>query len=599
MGLRNRRGQVLVIAALAIALTLLSTQAYIYNLSHKKASSPYSLLSDYILGIEQGSEHVVTASLIEGGWLNEWDQRVNITIDHDDVDGDLSDFPVLIYLSGSSGRNGDDTTFVFDELQSDANRKRIAVTTSDGTTQCYVEIEEWDDASEEAWLWVKVPDVDGSADTVLYLYYDANHSDNTDYVGDSGSATARNVWDDDYVGVWHLPEDPEGAAPQMKNSKSDDNHGSCQGFMDSFDQVRGQIDGSLDLDGFNDYIDFGSSEDLDITGDITIEFWLKADDYSGFPDIVTKGTFDESYSVWLESDGDIVFSLNNDRLTSLTNVSTTYWNYIAVTRIGSDRRVFINGTEDVSDVYAASIGPVVDSLTVSSDVDSFDGIVDDARLSDTGRVAPWIKACYESGVDDLVAYGRVETKTEYYREGFSSNLNGYLGRWEQFVGGEYRFGLCELNATVFDQAPYTDGIWLDWGADGVGLSSAAVDLTLNVSGRGVEVDWGFSANTTTTVEVSGSYVQAGSEKQLTVDVGVLNEGEPALAGTVSVFYRLDGTPWQRASGLSDYYSQDLGDGTYRHWFTVAAGAGEDVYVRAQVYDRRSIFVQAEAATAEG
>jgi len=124
-------------------------------------------------------------------------------------------------------------------------------------------------------------------------------------------------------------------------------------------------------------------------------------------------------------------------------------------------------------------------------------------------------------------------------------------------------------------------------------------LTLNVSGRGVEVDWGFSANTTTTVEVSGSYVQAGSEKQLTVDVGVLNEGEPALAGTVSVFYRLDGTPWQRASGLSDYYSQDLGDGTYRHWFTVAAGAGEDVYVRAQVYDRRSIFVQAEAATAEG
>ncbi|MCW3978686.1 MAG: DUF2341 domain-containing protein, partial [Candidatus Bathyarchaeota archaeon] len=508
MGLRNRRGQVLVIAALAIALTLLSTQAYIYNLSHTKASSPYSLLSDYILGIEQGSEHVVTASLIEGGWLDEWDQRVNITIDHDDVDSDLPGFPVLIYLSGSSGRNDYDMTFIFDELQSDANRKRIAVTTSDGTTQCYVEIEEWDDAGEEAWLWVKVPTVDSSADTVLYLYYDANHTDNAGYVGDSGSATARNVWDDDYVGVWHLPEDPEGAAPQMKNSKSDNHHGSCQGFMDAFDQVRGQIDGSLDLDGFNDYIDFGSSEDLDITGDITIEFWLKADDYSGFPDIVTKGTFDESYSVWLESDGDIVFSLNNDRLTSLTNVSTTYWNYIAVTRIGSDRRVFINGTEDASDVYAASIGPVVDPLTVSSDVDSFDGIVDDARLSDTGRVAPWIKACYESGVDDLVAYGSVETKTEYYREGFSSNLNGYLGRWEQFVGGEYRFGLCELNATVFDQAPYTDGIWLDWGADGVGRSSAAVDLTLNVSGRGVEVDWGFSANTTTTVEVSGSYVQA-------------------------------------------------------------------------------------------
>lgn len=67
--------------------------------------------------------------------------------------------------------------------QSDANRKKIAVTKSDGTTQCYVEIEKWDHASKQAWLWVKVPSIRISVDTDLYLYYDKDHADNTDYVG--------------------------------------------------------------------------------------------------------------------------------------------------------------------------------------------------------------------------------------------------------------------------------------------------------------------------------------------------------------------------------------------------------------------------------
>ena len=84
----------------------------------------------------------------------------------------LSGFPVLVYLSVSSGIGSTDVSAVFDELTSDANRKKIAITTSDGTTQCYVEIERWDDANEKAWLWVKVPSVASGAETDLYLYYD-------------------------------------------------------------------------------------------------------------------------------------------------------------------------------------------------------------------------------------------------------------------------------------------------------------------------------------------------------------------------------------------------------------------------------------------
>jgi len=83
---------------------------------------------------ETGSQSV-TQTIVRK-WLSGWDKRVKITIDHNDVSSDLTDFPVLIYLGDASGKNNEDVTFVFNELASDGDRKKIAVTTSDNTTQC-------------------------------------------------------------------------------------------------------------------------------------------------------------------------------------------------------------------------------------------------------------------------------------------------------------------------------------------------------------------------------------------------------------------------------------------------------------------------------
>jgi hypothetical protein len=141
-------------------------------------------------------------------WLSGWDKRVKMTLDHNDVTSSLSDFPVLIYLSTSSGPASDNVSCVFDELQSDANRKKLAVTTNDGITLCYVEIEKWDTANKQAWLWIKVPSVSNTIDTDLYLYYDRDHAENTAYVDDTGSTSAQNVWDSNFKGVYHLQGDP-------------------------------------------------------------------------------------------------------------------------------------------------------------------------------------------------------------------------------------------------------------------------------------------------------------------------------------------------------------------------------------------------------
>ena len=62
--MKSRRGQVLVIAALAIALTILSVQSYLYDLSKQTLTPQNDYLSDYILSIKQGTNHIVTASLV-------------------------------------------------------------------------------------------------------------------------------------------------------------------------------------------------------------------------------------------------------------------------------------------------------------------------------------------------------------------------------------------------------------------------------------------------------------------------------------------------------------------------------------------------------
>ena len=182
--------------------------------------------------------------------------------------------------------------------------------------------------------------------------------------------------------------------------------------------------------------------------------------------------------------------------------------------------------------------------------------------------------------------------------GASSNLGDNIDRWEAFTRGDYRFGICDLNATLGSQVPYSDGIWLDWGVSGVGVSSAYIDFTLNISGRGAEVDWAFPVNRTTEMRVSGSYaVIIGDQKDVAVTMSMLNEGSPALAQSYILEY-LDAGLWNDASLEGDYTAMDYGNGTYR--FTFSANIpGAQVDIRMQVIDVRGVFVQAQEALSEG
>jgi hypothetical protein len=182
--------------------------------------------------------------------------------------------------------------------------------------------------------------------------------------------------------------------------------------------------------------------------------------------------------------------------------------------------------------------------------------------------------------------------------GAASNFEANLERWEVFVAGGYSLGRCDLNATLASSTTYSDGIRLDWGANGSGVSSACADFALNLGGRGVEVDWGFTVNMTSRVEVSGSYDDLGDDsKQVSVSVNLENEGASALAWTIVLEYLKSGS-WEDPKNLGSYAKLDSGNGTYRYTF-IDTIPGTFVRVRVRVNDLRGVFVETETSLPSG
>jgi hypothetical protein len=373
------------------------------------------LVSTVAYAIVYEAESQGVTQTIVRKWLSGWDKRVKITIDHHDVTSNLIDFPVLIYLSDSSGRNSNDVTFVFNELSSDANRKKIAVTTNDKTTQCMVEIEKWDTANNKAWLWVKVPSISNTEDTDLYLYYDKDYADNTNYVGDTGSTPAQNVWDPNYKAVYHLQEDPT-TPTSNKDSTSNQNNPTSSGSMTSEDQVTGKIDGSIDFDGTDDFFSITNAENLQFTSSLTIEALIKLNSFGSGSDvdvILRKGESNPNNYQLAVNDQKLALTIeenDSEGLSSTTSLSAITWYYVVGTWDGSTRKLYIDGLEDGSGSKSGTIVPDSRAIYLGGrpSADLSNGIIDEVRASNSARGEGWIKASYESGRDHLLDFGSEE-----------------------------------------------------------------------------------------------------------------------------------------------------------------------------------------------
>lgn len=181
--------------------------------------------------------------------------------------------------------------------------------------------------------------------------------------------------------------------------------------------------------------------------------------------------------------------------------------------------------------------------------------------------------------------------------GSSSILSTNLETLNSVMESQYQFGKCLLNYTLRNTSPYANGIWLSWGSSGIGYSGAYANFTFNVLDREVNATVYYVVNVTTTVSIVGTYEGlTGNDKQINIICNLSNEGQPALAESITTYYQVE-TSWYEADASNNYSVNNYGNGTYILTFT-ASIPGSEVQVSTHAYDTREIFVQANATCTE-
>ena len=201
------------------------------------------------------------------------------------------------------------------------------------------------------------------------------------------------------------------------------------------------------------------------------------------------------------------------------------------------------------------------------------------------------------GLDNTVTSSLVNVTKGGANEILESNLNKYVS----FVGNQSYFGKCTILFDVSDTAPYLSGLWLSWGSDGTGISSAHANYTLTVTMSESDIQLEHETNITTRFDADGTYsLLADTLKQVNVTCNILNEDLAALANNITLYYDYDGSlgtqDWTPADSPE---TTDYGNGTYTISFIATTHTRNDpVIVSAQVYDQRNIFVLANNTCTE-
>jgi hypothetical protein len=272
------------------------------------------------------------------------------------------------------------------------------------------EREKYSASTGEYIAWVKIDSLSGS--TQFFIYYGS-----TDVSTDTQHKSA--VWDNVYAAVWHLHND-------FLDSTSNNNDGSNSGSTD----IAGQIADGQSFDGSNDYIDVGSGSSIaNIFGNAggtggTLSAWIFPTTWgeASFGRILDKATDTLGYDGW-------TFLVNNvgypEKLafaryfnttpgergfwyTPSNSMSLDAWQHVVVTYDETSTSnwptIYIDTVSQSLDYDDWPVGSPMDDSTVNCRIGNFaggstrtfEGVIDEVRMSDSIRSGDWVKTEYNN-----------------------------------------------------------------------------------------------------------------------------------------------------------------------------------------------------------
>lgn len=332
-------------------------------------------------------------------WLSGYSRRKKITVDHTYVDSDLTDFPLLVKITSDSNIGSN----------ADSNGYNIRFTSSDGTTLLKYERQAWSGgggSAATAIFWVKIPNLQGAANTEIYVYYKSDSP--------SDGADPTNVWDSNFRGVWHLNQ---GGTTTQEDSTSN-NRDFTPTNMESGDSVDGPIGKWLDFDGSNEYLTGGAWTEYALST-FTVELLFRPDSTTAAVKTLLAFVDSSGRGFAINADQDTSGGANAQRITawfytgapwqSIGNSSavitggTTY--YLCYRRTsGSSVDFYVNETLQNSGSGGSWAGSSISGFDIGRSNNTptgnyTDGKIGEVRISTVHRSDAWRKFTYRNIIE--------------------------------------------------------------------------------------------------------------------------------------------------------------------------------------------------------
>jgi len=342
------------------------------------------------------------ASLVLSGtahawWDNDWTLRKKITIDTGPAGGAITDpigpSVVLIRLSD----------FQFDASREDGSDIRIIA--ADDKTPLTYHIEKFDPLLGEAFLWVRIPDLQPGAKTELWLYYG-----NTGPKSAPGGPDTKATYDSDTVLVYHFAES---SSPPL-DSTVNGNNAQNAGLPDD----TALIGSGLRLDG-KTLVTIPPSVSLNWNAGapLTWSAWVKPAALQANAVIFSRRDGANDFLVGLDN-GVPFIDVNGARSSAGAPVEADSWHHLAVVASGSQLALYLDGAPygTVSASLPALNTPFQiggDSSAAAGAPTGFTGEMDELEISKVVRPPGFIKlaAVQQGGGDNagkLLAVGQDE-----------------------------------------------------------------------------------------------------------------------------------------------------------------------------------------------
>ncbi|MCP4131322.1 MAG: LamG domain-containing protein [bacterium] len=150
---------------------------------------------------------------------------------------------------------------------------------------------------------------------------------------------------------------------------------------------------------------------------LTFEAWIKRNGTGDWDAIINYDGWNSGGIHWqIYSSNVIGFSLNGSNPTdsfSTYTITDTSWHYIVNTydSTANTDKFYLDGQFSSQTNYTTAISAGLDSFRIGgwSGGRTFNGAIDEVRISNTARSADWIKAQYNSMTDAYISYGSEES----------------------------------------------------------------------------------------------------------------------------------------------------------------------------------------------